>query len=201
MFRVLLLLILSGGAYWFGADAMGLPKPRASVMAAFDVVRAKLLTADAGSPTGSVAPGPGTPGSINDDARVAALALSESLVTEDAVEQSLRNSRGQIEAAITARNPTIDAHKFLDQVVLPEFRAHKAEFRALIADILVRHYTAAELIEWRAFADSPVGRKVTQLEPTLMVEARQAGEEWGRRLMQQSMAAHVAESRTVNVIH
>jgi hypothetical protein len=169
MFRILLAVVLAG-AYWFGADAIGLPKPRVTVKAAFDAVKANLLAADCASPiasftTGPVNPGPVAPGSVNDDARMAALALPESVVTEDAIEQSPRNSRGQVEAAITARNPTVDAHKFLDQVVLPEFRAHKAEFRALIADLLVRHYTAAELIQWRAFAGSPVGRKVNQLGP------------------------------------
>ena len=88
-----------------------------------------------------------------------------------------------IEANIAVQrqtNPRIPA-EFWDRF-LGLAHAHRDELAAQIESVYGRHFSVDELRALLAFYDTPVGKKLIAVQPTLAQESMAAGRDWGQRI-------------------
>jgi hypothetical protein len=118
----------------------------------------------------------------------AAPAAADSTATSLA-HQILQRS-GATDLALNAIDANVAAQRQLNprvpSVVWDRFsaaaHARKGELEDRIAASYERHFTADELRQILAFYDTPVGKKLAGLQPTLMQEGMLAGREWGMQI-------------------
>jgi hypothetical protein len=59
-----------------------------------------------------------------------------------------------------------------------------SELVELIAAVWDRHFTQDEIRELIAFYESPLGKRLREMQPVILQESLFAGEEWGRRALE-----------------
>lgn len=69
-----------------------------------------------------------------------------------------------------------DLRKFTEE----DLEAYREDFQKRVAGLYVKHFTPEDFRQLIAFYDSPVGAKLIQVLPQLMVESMQVGEQWGK---------------------
>ena len=88
--------------------------------------------------------------------------------------QSLRNANVALKPAFL---------DLLQETVIGVARDNRAGLIERLAPLYVRHFSDAEIRQLTAFYDSPIGRKLVQVQPQLIDEASQVGQAWGSSLV------------------
>ena len=95
----------------------------------------------------------------------------------DLVSQSME---GLIERANPGREKEV--HDFMMKYYLPEVRKRLPEFGDLMAEEYARYFTAEELGQLVVFYKSDIGQKLIALQPKMMQDAMQLGQDWGQKV-------------------
>jgi hypothetical protein len=88
-----------------------------------------------------------------------------------------------MEASLPAQrqsNPRIPA-VFWDRF-LAQARASRGELIDMMAVVYERHFTTEEVRQLLQFFDTPIGRKLVTVQPTIAQESVLAGQLWGQRV-------------------
>jgi len=112
------------------------------------------------------------------DPRKAALA-GQLLQATHTADQVLTAIESQV-PALRATNPGLPPvfwERFLAQT-----RLHREEFVATLVSIYARTFEVSELEELLRFYNSPVGRRLLEVQPGLTKESVQAGQAWAARI-------------------
>ena len=96
-----------------------------------------------------------------------------------AADQALAAIEGQL-PALRATNPGLPSvfwERFIAQA-----RARKSEFQATLVPLYARAFQISELEDLLRFYNSPVGRRLLEVQPALTRESAQAGQAWAARI-------------------
>jgi hypothetical protein len=141
------------------------------------------------------APAAQTPSALSPDVLAAARAVVEAQGGLGAVQATLSALRNQLVAIVAehSNKPAAEVAPLVDELILPELKAHAPDLVEISVAAYASHFTLSELQELRAFAESPVGRKVAALLPTIAQETSGAGQVWGRRVVTEAIKKHAEE--------
>lgn len=78
---------------------------------------------------------------------------------------------------LNARIPAVFWDRFLSVA-----HERRGDLATMIESVYARHFSADELRQLLAFYDTPIGKKLIALQPTLAQESMAAGKEWGQRI-------------------
>lgn len=137
-------------------------------------------------------------------ARLAAQAAPPDSVRLDLARQLLVLNRSA-EQAMTNMDAMLSSQRSLNPRIPGVFwdrfgaRVHegKDDFLLMLAIIYARHFTAAELHELIAFHQTPIGRRLIELQPRISQESMEAGQQWGARIGQAVAAQLESEGVTL----
>ncbi len=87
----------------------------------------------------------------------------------------------QMAASSAQTMPNVPA-EFWNKLIV---KAESSDMLAIVVPIYQKHFSASDLAALLAFYRSDVGKKMIQLQPTLLNEAMQAGGKWGEELARQ----------------
>ncbi len=122
--------------------------------------------------------------SVNDRAARVVELMEKSGMTAviDALTQQVAgNTAQQLRNANVALNPQfID---MLQDTVVSVARDNSGSLMQRLVPLYSRHFNDAEIHQLTAFYDSPLGRKLVQVQPQLINEATQVGQVWGASLL------------------
>ena len=106
----------------------------------------------------------------------AALALQQVLGGDAAVTKTITGLRPALINMMVQTNHVAigTAAQMIDQVLMPDLKAHQAEIEAAKARIFAEHFTVAELAAIRIFYLSPTGQKFLAQQPAMAMEAVKA---------------------------
>lgn len=123
--------------------------------------------------------------------------LTDLLGVPTQVRNTLTQVRNQVvQATIQASGkPVEEAIKIVDELLMPEFAARTGELQTALTLPWAQNFTISELKELRTFYDTPIGRKVLQVLPTVNQAAIQAGQQWSQRVFREGVAKHADELR------
>lgn len=113
----------------------------------------------------------------SDSAKVAV--IRELLAQSHAVDRALSVMEQSIPAQ-RAANPRIPA-VFWDRF-MEVAQARRAELQDMMIVVYDRHFSTDELRQLLAFYQTPIGQKMLQVQPVLLRESMQAGQQWGQRI-------------------
>jgi hypothetical protein len=90
----------------------------------------------------------------------------------------------QITAALaqSSGKPVADVQQIVEDVLMPEFRARIPELLAFTAELWASQMTAPELRELAAFYQTPLGRRLTEVTPTVASQSALFGMRWGQEV-------------------
>jgi hypothetical protein len=134
---------------------------------------------------------------IAPDVMAAAQALVEVQGGIEGAQATLSALRNQLVTTIAelSHKPVAEVAPIVDELILPELKAHADGLVAIAAASYASHFTVSELDDLRSFFLSPVGRKLTALRPVITQETSAAGRDWGRRTTVEAIRKHAEELR------
>jgi hypothetical protein len=94
-------------------------------------------------------------------------------------DQALQVMEQQLPAqrAANPRVPAVFWERFMEQA-----RARRGELEEGYAALYDRHFSAAEIRELLAFYDTPIGKRLLEVQPVLTRDGIALGQEWGSRI-------------------
>jgi hypothetical protein len=160
-------------------------------------VFAMLLVAGVALADGDQTAGQATVAPIAPETLAAAKALVEVQGGVQGVQATLSALRNQLVSIIadTSHKPVADVAPIVDDLILPELKAHADGLVEIAAASYAAHFTVAEMDELRAFFLSPIGVKLTTLRPLITQETSAAGRAWGKRVVADAIRKHADELR------
>lgn len=83
-----------------------------------------------------------------------------------------------------------DAAKIVDELLMPDFVTQQADLNNQIVDVWGNNFTVEDLKGLRAFYATPLGQKLIATLPAVTQQGMSAGQAWGQRVYQASIAKH-----------
>lgn len=133
---------------------------------------------------------------ITPEARQAARELFASIGGASLLARTVDSMRAQIVQSIQRQGkPADEAGSIVDDLLLPDLKAHVGELQDMLADLYAAHYSMTELRELRAFLQSPLGQKMIRSGPQMEAEDLAVALAWGQRVARDAIAKHIDELR------
>jgi hypothetical protein len=152
-------------------------------------------TPPAATPPGATPPAsPGAPraGTSTPEALAAAQELLRATGAAALAETTMAQTSQQITAALaqSSGKPAAEVQQIVEDVLMPEFRARIPELMAFTAQLWASQMTAAELRELAAFYETPLGRRLTEVTPTVASQSALFGMRWGQEVGLSALNKH-----------
>ena len=167
---------------------------------------AQAPTPAAPPPTAPGAPPSGLPGAttapaapvlapVSPEAHKEAAALTEMIGVSRQAQQLISIMRGQMIQLVmrSGSKQQDEAQKIVDEILMPDFAAQQAALTDEIVDVWARNFTADDVKALRAFYATPLGQKLIATLPTVTQQGMTAGQVWGQKIYQASIAKHRLE--------
>ncbi len=108
---------------------------------------------------------------------------------------TLTRLRNQLVALIATQShkPVSEVGPILDELILPEVRANVGGLIEIQVGAYASHFTVSELQDVQAFYQSPTGRKLVALKPTITQETFSAVVQWSKRVVGEAIKKHADE--------
>ena len=81
-----------------------------------------------------------------------------------------------------------DAAKIVDELLMPDFVTQQTDLNNQIVDVWGNNFTVEDLKGLRAFYATPLGQKLIATLPAVTQQGMSAGQAWGQRVYQASIA-------------
>ncbi len=129
-----------------------------------------------------------------DDAHREAAELFVATGGETLMQRMLDSLHGQLAAILVQHGKSqADATAIVDEVLMPEFKAHVPELRPAMIEIWADNLSVDEMRTVRAFYDTPTGRKLLEKQPLIFQQAAAIGAAWGQRVARDALHDHADE--------
>lgn len=134
---------------------------------------------------------------MNDEALRAAEDLDSAMGGGDLVLRILATMHDEMVGTIMAKGHQDKPHatEIVDQMLMPEFKAHIGELVAQKREVYIQTFTADEMPQIAVFFRSPVGTKYLARLPLIFQENREIGRAWGKRVALEAIHKHAQELR------
>ncbi len=155
-------------------------------------------TAPAPAPAAAPAALPGAtpaPPPVSPEAHKEAAALTEMIGVNRQAQQLISIMRGQMIQLVmrSGNKPQDEAVKIVDEVLMPDFVAQQGTLSNEIIDVWASNFTLDDLKGLRAFYTTPLGQKLIATLPAVTQQGMAAGQNWGQKIYQASIAKHRPE--------
>jgi hypothetical protein len=143
----------------------------------------------------AAAPDNGPPAvvAVDPETKSAVLSLLRLMGTEEKMARMINIMKPGVTAIISQKLPGPDAQKLVDEIILPEMRAHLGSLLDMIADAYAEHFTLAEISEIRAFFETPIGHKWLDEQESLSTGTQKLGTIWAQRVLPEILRNHADE--------
>ncbi len=171
---------------------MSMRRLPATALAVLGLLSAAPLALAAPPAPGTAAPPPDA--APPDAAHREAAELFTATGGETLMQRMLDAVHGQLAGIIVQRGKSqADATAIVDEVLMPEFKAHLPELRPAMIEIWADNLTVDEMRTVRAFYDTPAGRKLLEKQPLIFQQASAVGAAWGQRVARDALRNHADE--------
>ncbi len=135
---------------------------------------------------------PAAPAGATEESRSAARELIALLNTDAQSEQMMTAVSHQVAAALaqSSGKPAAEVIAIIDEVLMPEFRQRMPELRDFTVELWAAQMTAPELRELKAFYETPLGRRLQEVTPTVAAASAGFGMKWGQEVALSALAKH-----------
>ena len=149
-----------------------------------------LMLALAALPAHAQQPPGGLPGSTP-ETRAQAQELMTAVGAEKNMTQMLTLMRGQMVQMAQRNSPGLSPDtigRTIDEVLMPEMTGRIHELRDLLAEIYAAQYTVDEMKGLQAFYETPLGKRLLELQPVIGQQSFAAGMAWGNQVRRDALA-------------
>jgi len=138
------------------------------------------------------APGVPRAGTSTPETLAAAQDLLRATGAAALAETTMTQTSQQITAALaqSSGKPAAEVQQIVEDVLMPEFRARIPELMAFTAELWASQMTAPELRELAAFYQTPLGRRLTEVTPTVATQSALFGMRWGQEVGLSALNKH-----------
>lgn len=89
--------------------------------------------------------------------------------------------------------------RIVDETILPEIRARLDELEARFVDIYAANYSLEDMKGLRAFYESPLGQRFLRAQPMIAVQSADAGDAWGKMVINDVLAKNADALRRLGI--
>ncbi len=134
---------------------------------------------------------------VTEESRAAARELMAISGQQQSASQMLDLLRNNLVGMLKRNSPkpVEEIGRIVDQVLLPEFKAHLGELSDAMVEVWASHYTVDEMHQLADFYRSPLGRRVIEVSPQIAALGFTAGQIWGQRVSREALQKQAEELR------
>lgn len=131
-------------------------------------------------------------GTATPEALAAARELLQVTGAAALADTTMTQTSQQITAALaqSSGKPAAEVQQIVEDVLMPEFRARLPELMTFTAELWASQMSAAELRELIVFYQTPLGKRLTEVTPTVATQSALFGMRWGQEVGLSALNKH-----------